>query len=101
MITPEQKREIVDRITKEFADRGVIMEGGWQALLAVGIPPEVTDLQKSEMRKAYFCGAQHLYASIMSIMDPGTEPTEKDIERMTLIHKELERFTQEMKHKQN
>ncbi len=105
MQSPDQRQqivnEVVDKLTKEHADRGMIMEGGWQAFLVVGMPSDASDLQKSEMRKAYYLGAQHLFASIMGILDPGTEPTEQDMQRMTLISKELERFTQEMKRKQN
>lgn len=96
-MTTLEKRQIVEQITKEFADRGMIMEGGWKALLALDVPPGASDLQKSEMRKAYFYGAQHLFASILSIMEPGTEPTEKDMNRVTLISKELERFADKLK----
>lgn len=97
MNTPETVKEACDRITREWADRGLIMEGGWQAFLAHGMPKEAGDLQKSEMRKAYYLGAQHLFASVMSILDPGTEPTEKDLERMTSLHKELELFIESYK----
>lgn len=97
MITPEQEREIVDRITKQFADEGRILEGGWQAFLAVSMPANANELQKSEMRKAYFLGAQHLFASIMNMLDPGTEPTERDLKRMDLILKELQQFVEQLK----
>jgi len=48
------------------------------------------------MRKAFFMGAQHLYASIMGILEPGAEPTDKDLDRMGLIHNELEAFRMEV-----
>ena len=59
-------------------------------------PSGAGDVQRSEMRKAFFMGAEHLFASIMSILDPGAEPTERDLDRMTLIHKELEAFRKEV-----
>jgi hypothetical protein len=47
------------------------------------------------MRGAFFAGAQHLFASIMVIMDPGAEPTAADLARMSQIHEELERFVRD------
>ncbi|HEY1900754.1 MAG TPA: hypothetical protein VGG49_13280 [Steroidobacteraceae bacterium] len=44
------------------------------------------------MRKAYMLGAQHLYASMIGIMDADREPTVQDLRRMELIHNELEAF---------
>jgi len=86
------KEELITKITKEWADKGKLLEGGWQAYLATGIHPKATDLQKGEMRKAYFLGAQHLFASIMQTLDPGTEGTEGDMRRMDLIFQELQDF---------
>jgi hypothetical protein len=33
----------------------------------------------------------------MSVLEPGDEPTENDLRRMTMIHKELEEFLKEFK----
>ena len=93
-LSKEQKQQI-EEITKKWADRGFIMEGGWQAFVMTslqGAPPN----QVREMRKAYYLGAQHLFASIISILEPGTEPTDKDMKRMELILAELKRFEEEM-----
>lgn len=49
------------------------------------------------MRKAFFAGAQHLYASIMSFLEPGQEPTEKDEKRMEAIDKELRDYYEQFK----
>jgi hypothetical protein len=50
-----------------------------------------------ELRMAFFGGAQHLFGSIMGILDPGEEPTEQDMRRMDLISHELETFIVEFK----
>jgi len=83
---------VIDKILAEWADKGKIIEGGWMAYVATSGLESAPELQRKEMRKAYLLGAQHLYASIMGIMDPGTEPTDKDMRRMSLIHDELEAF---------
>jgi hypothetical protein len=49
-------------------------------------------IQLQEMRQAFFAGAQHLFSSIMTILEPDAEPTDKDLERMDLIDKELRAF---------
>jgi hypothetical protein len=45
-----------------------------------------------EMRNAYFAGAQHLFASMMSVMEEGAEPTEADMRRVSAINDELNAF---------
>lgn len=97
----KQINEIVDRITKEWSERGMVMEGGWRVFLMVAMPKDASDMQKSEMRKAYYLGAQHLFASIMTLLDPGSEPTESDLKRMDAIMKELKRFDEEYQRAKN
>jgi len=96
MTERKMAQDIADALTRECIDRGQIIEGGWKALEILMLK-DASDIQRSEMRKAYFFGAQHLWASIMGILEPGTEPTDLDMERMTKIHVELEKFTEEMK----
>lgn len=82
---------VIDKITAEWADKGKIIEGGFAAFVEVSLK-NAPEEQVREMRKAYMLGAQHLFASIMGILDPGTEPTDRDLKRMDLIHEELESF---------
>jgi hypothetical protein len=51
------------------------------------------------MRWVFFAGAQHLFGSIMGIMDPGEEPTDADLRRMDQIDVELKTFIAEFKKK--
>lgn len=89
--------DIVDKVTKELIDKGLLIEAGWESLRIMGIPPDASPQQLKEMRKAYFVGAQHLLASIMSCLDPGHEPTEDDMRRMNSIYAELKSFYNELK----
>jgi hypothetical protein len=83
--------EVAMAVTKELSDRGQIMEGGWRGFaLLCGVEND----KAPALREAYYSGAQHLFGSIMSILEPGAEPTEKDLHRMTLIHEELDRWVQ-------
>jgi hypothetical protein len=49
------------------------------------------------MRNAFFAGAQHVFGSIMQMLEPGEEATEKDLQRLTLINIELQEFLAQFK----
>lgn len=87
---PLDKDKLAAQITKELAEQGKLIEGGWAALRLMAIPPDAPDIQIRAMRMAYMAGAQHLWASIMAIFDSGEEPTQADLKKMELINTELE-----------
>jgi len=90
------KRKLIEKVaievTKELTDKGKLVEAGFAAFRHLMIAKDAPPLQVSEMRLAFMAGADHLFASIMSIMDPGEEPTDRDLARMDLIHRELEEW---------
>ena len=95
--TPEEARVLVEQATKMFTDQGLIIEAGWAGLRAYWLDTETPSEQVRDMRWAFFAGAQHLFSSIMTVLEPDGEPTEKDLQRMGLIAEELDRFAEEMK----
>jgi hypothetical protein len=90
-------RATIDRIIRGLVDRGQIVEAGWMSFKLTTIPENAPANQLEEMRNSFYAGAQHLLGSIMSMFEPGAEPTEKDLRRMTLINEELERFIENFK----
>lgn len=80
------------RLERELVDKGQLIEAGWVGLRIAAIAPDAGKVQLEEMRNAFFAGAQHLFSSIMSIMDDGHEITQADVDRMGLISGELEGF---------
>jgi hypothetical protein len=58
---------------------------------------DAPEVQVNEMRMAFFAGAQHVFASIVSMLEPGAEATDNDLMRMSLIQIELEIFVQQFK----
>jgi hypothetical protein len=90
-------RQFLEQLTKRLADDGKLIEAGWVALRLEVIPLDAGATQLSEMRMAYMSGAQHLFASIMSMLDPGSDETPSDMRRMDLIDQELRTFTDELK----
>lgn len=89
-------KEVVDHICRELVDQGKLIDAGWKSYDLLVLPVDASTVQRNECRIAFFAGAQHLFGSIMGILDPGdAEPTEADLRRMDLISKELNRFVQE------
>ena len=93
-VTDHQR--IADAAAKEFVDRGQLIEAGWAALRATWLSPNAPPNQVKAMRYAYMAGAQHLFASIMGVLDAGEEPTAGDLHRMELISRELTAFYDEV-----
>lgn len=91
-----QKQALLEKVSRQLIDEGRLIEAGWQAFRAMTIPPHASDTQLREMRKAFFIGAQHLFASIMTMMEPGKEETPADLARMGHISAELARFMQDL-----
>lgn len=92
-----QLGEVIKRVTDNAANEGKIIEMGWQAFRAIAIWSDAPQIQIDEMRLAFFAGAQHLHASIMTFLDAGEEITDRDLLRMDRIAQELDAFIAEFK----
>lgn len=90
------QRELHDDLVKQAVDEGKLIEAGWLSLRYLTIPPDAPDFQLRDMRVAFFAGAQHLWASIMSVLEPDSEPTPNDLRRMALIGTELDSFAEQL-----
>lgn len=90
-------KALADAIAKKLVDRGCLIEAGWQSLRTLSLPADVPALQLEEMRNAFFAGAQHVFGTMINMLDPDKEPTENDLCRMSMIHSELTQFIAEFK----
>ena len=89
-------RQHLEQLSKQLADNGKLVEVGWVAMHAT--TPHLLDIkgmQIKQLKTVFMVGAQHLFASIMTILEPGEEPTDADLNRMDLINDELETFRKE------
>lgn len=73
-----------------------VIERAWESLSAAIMPDDVPPIQRREMRRAFFCGAMALWRLFMesSLLDDGTEETNRDLVQMELIDQELQTFGQ-------
>jgi hypothetical protein len=87
---------LIGALTKELVDRGQIIEAGFVGL-KLHMLQAATDDEIEQARRIYYAGCQHVWASVMSMLDPGSEPTERDLDRMTLINNELDAWVESEK----
>lgn len=85
-------RAYLERLTKELADSGWLIEAGWVGLRVATDLIDAPADQLAQMRATFFAGAQHLLGSIMTFLDEQQEITEADMRRMDLIQNELDTF---------
>lgn len=90
------KREAIEQaaagLTKELIARGKLLEAGFALFAQYVIPKDAPPDQVRDMLLAFMAGAEHLYSSMMSSLDAGAEPTEADMQRMEMIHRELDEW---------
>lgn len=95
-LTPVEK--LASEISHKLADEGLLIKAGFIGYLAACFPDErLSDIQGQEMEQSFMAGALHLWTSVMHILDPGEEPTDRDLRRMDLIEEELRRYEETLK----
>ncbi len=90
-------RHALEQMARNLTDKGKLIEAGWIGLRIAAIPADAPQAQLDEMRNAFMAGANHLFFSIMQILDPGEDETPGDLRRMAMIEGELNSFGEELK----
>ena len=91
-MTGREHRGHVQKLSQDLVDRGLLIEAGFLSLREMTLPQDAPAPVIETLRTAFFAGAQHLFGSIMSIMDAGDEASSDDMRRMTAISRELDSF---------
>lgn len=86
---------IHQQLSQAMADEGKLIEAGW--IVMRSMMPSASEAQVSDMRLAFMAGAQHLFGSIMSMLEPGPGETPGDLRRLYMIDKELQAVSEELK----
>jgi hypothetical protein len=91
--------EIATELANNLIDKGLLIEAGFIVFCVMmygsgftAMPPD----QVRQLRHAYLAGAQNLWGSVMNMLDPGMEPSERDLRRMDLINEEIRKFHDEL-----
>lgn len=89
------------KLERQLVKDGLLIEAGWVSLRHLTLPENVSTEQLDDMRDSFFAGAQHVFGTIMSLLDEGEDATAADLIRLDQINDELQRFIVEYKHKHN
>lgn len=89
---PDKIHEMAERISKELADRGLLIEAGWQIYRSLALRNVQNIPELDRFHEAWQASASHLFTSIMQSLDPGTEETTADLMRMDLLHRETQQI---------
>lgn len=80
---------IAHAVTRQIANEGKVIGAGAAAFLLVH-KIAADDPRAAIVGEAFMAGAEHLFSSIMSLLDPGEEPTVADLARMDNIAAEID-----------
>lgn len=69
-----------------------LMRTAWLGYRREVIPPDAPEVQVTESRRAFYAGAGALFSLLLVVLDPGEEPTEHDLDRVTGLYDELKEF---------
>lgn len=70
----------------------VSIASGWRSYDEMVLPPDASDLQRTETRLAFYAGASALFHGIMKALTPGVDATDADLAMMDTIQAEIEAF---------
>jgi len=73
------------------------IEQEWESYRRRIIPFGASTTQIVETRRAFYGGVASLMGLLLKQLDPGEEPTEKDLKMMDELQAELEEFLEEVK----
>ncbi len=69
----------------------------WESYRDAVIPAGAGATQREETRRAFYAGAGSLLHRLQSLMGPGLEPTDADLEVMREVHNELREYIEELR----
>lgn len=58
---------------------------------------DVNEQSYTDLRRTFYAGASALFFLFMSVLDPGEEPTENDLAKVTALHNEIIQFNEDVK----
>lgn len=69
-----------------------LIEAGWETYRLKVVPSTASKVQLDETRKAFYAGASHLFAAMMTHLEEGSEETPADLQMMDNLFEELKAF---------
>lgn len=73
-----------------------LISNAWATFEESVIPAGAPELQKRDLKRAFYGGAGALLKDLMRVLDEGAEPTDEDLEVMDDVVKELFQFNKDV-----
>ncbi|HKQ00514.1 MAG TPA: hypothetical protein VJ735_09310 [Actinomycetes bacterium] len=68
----------------------------WASYRERVVPVNAHAIQVQESRRAFYAGAASLWGLLMTVLDPGEEPTDLDMAKMGAFQAELDDFQRDV-----
>jgi hypothetical protein len=85
-------RKYFEDMTKKLIDQGQLLEAGWWACRLQLLQPGLNAPMLHDIHMVWMAACQHVFSSIFVSLDPGVEPTDVDMQRMTSLEREVEGY---------
>lgn len=69
-----------------------LIADAWRDFEIQVVPLNASDVQRVETRRAFYQGANAMFTGIVGMLEPGKDPTEKDLRKMDEIQAEIDQF---------
>lgn len=69
-----------------------LVEEGWKTYRQSVIPDDAPEVQVYSCLMSFYAGATSLFYTLLTALDPGSEPTPRDMNIVASIARELEEF---------
>lgn len=74
-----------------------LMAEQWDSFARAILPKDASAVQRQEMRRAFYAGAQGILHGVIAAFAPESEPTDEDLQIMADLELELSEFAESVK----
>lgn len=68
------------------------VDAAWRSYMANILPRNASSTHLKETHLAFYAGASILFYAMLNMLDPGAEPTEADLKKMSALDDEIGAF---------
>lgn len=69
-----------------------LIADAWRDYEIKVVPLNAPEVQRTESRRAFYAGAIAVFTGVLSMLEPGMEPTDNDLKKMDDLFKEIKQY---------
>jgi len=73
-----------------------LIADAWRDFEIRVIPLDAHEIQRTECRRAFYAGAVSMWSGLLSVLEPGEEPTAKDMAVMDDLKAEIDQYAKDL-----